>query len=146
MRPDILYAIGSGAMTKQLMQRLGLPFELLGIDVICNRALIATDVTEQELYDLMRSNKLEIIVSPIGGQGFLFGRGNHQFSARVLRCVGKAGITVLATVEKLLSIRNGELRIDCGNEEVNMLLSGYYRVIAGYHYSIILPCNREMMK
>lgn len=146
MRPDILYAIGSGAMTKQLMQRLGLPFELLGIDVICNHALIATDVTEQELYDLMRSNRLEIIVSPIGGQGFLFGRGNHQFSARVLRCVGKAGITVLATVEKLLSIRSGELRIDCGNEEVNMLLSGYYRVIAGYHYSIILPCNREMMK
>lgn len=146
MQPDVLYAVGSGAMAKQLMRRLDIPFELLGIDVICNGKLVAADAAEQQLYDLSCSGNMEIIVSPIGGQGFLFGRGNHQFSARVLQNVGKNGITVLATIEKLLSFQNRELRVDCGSEKVNALLSGYYRVVAGYHYRIAFPCNREMVQ
>ncbi|MBU5626132.1 ATP-NAD kinase family protein [Oscillibacter sp. MSJ-2] len=145
MEREYVYAIGSGSTAKCIMRQLKLPYELLGIDLIQDHRLIANDVTEEQLFKIASAGKLRIIVSPIGGQGFLFGRGNHQFSERVLEKVGRDGISVMATAQKLISISGGQLRIDCGEEEVNRQLSGYYQVIAGYGYHIVMPCNREMI-
>ncbi len=146
MDPDAVYAVGSGSTAKCVMRRLNLPYELLGVDLIQNRCLIKRDVTEQQLYQAAATQPLHIIVSPIGGQGFLFGRGNLQFSARVLQAVGKTNIQVVATASKLLSIPSRQLRTDCGDHSVNAALSGYYPVCAGYDYQIVMPCNPEYLK
>ena len=141
MEPGVTYAIGSGSSAKCLSRRLGLPYELLGVDVIRDGQLLAKDVTEEQLWQYAREGDLRIIVSPIGGQGFLFGRGNHQFSARVLRAVGKAHITVISPESKLLSIRTHTLRVDCGDPAVNESLHGYYMILCGYGYFLSLPCR-----
>ncbi|MGE4277041.1 MAG: ATP-NAD kinase family protein [Lawsonibacter sp.] len=140
MESGVPYAIGSGSSAKCISQRLGLPYELLGVDVIRDGTLLARDVTEEQLWQYAKAGNLRILVSPIGGQGFLFGRGNHQFSARVLRAVGKTGITVISPESKLLSIRNHTLRVDCGDPEVNESLRGYYNVLCGYGYFLSLYC------
>lgn len=137
------YAIGSGTTAKSIMHELQLPYELLGVDVIRDGCLLAKDVSEQKLWEFSSSGRMRIIVSPIGGQGFIFGRGNHQFSARVLAATGKDRIQVIATAAKLASVSGGQLRIDCGDERVNAMLSGYYQVTAGYRYRIVMPCNKE---
>ena len=141
MEPGVYYAVGSGSSAKCISRRLGLPYELLGVDVIRDRQLIARDVTEAQLWEYARTGQLRLLVSPIGGQGFLFGRGNHQFSPRVLKAVGKDGITVLSPESKLLSIPGHTLRIDCGDEETNQMLRGYYKILCGYGYYAAFSCK-----
>ncbi|KAA0006081.1 MAG: ATP-NAD kinase, partial [Thermoplasmata archaeon] len=68
--------------------------------------------------------------------GFIFGRGNQQISWRVIKKVGKNGIIVVATKDKLASIEN--LKVDTGNEELNEELRGYMKVITGYNESKIM--------
>ena len=85
--------------------------------------------------------RLGLIVSPIGGQGFVFGRGNHQFSARILKAVGKGNIQIISPEAKLLSIRDHALHIDCGDAAVNASLRGYYSVLCGYSYFAQLCCK-----
>lgn len=139
--PNVTYAIGSGSSAKCISRRLGIPYELLGVDIIRNGQLLASDVTEEQLWQYASAGNMEIIVSPIGGQGFIFGRGNHQFSARVLRAVGKSGIHVISPESKILSIENHTLRVDCGDPEVNESLHGFYQVLCGYAYYAALPCR-----
>lgn len=141
LEPGVTYAVGSGSTAKCILQRLGLPYELLGVDILRDGALLATDVTEQELWGYARSGGLRVIVSPIGGQGFVFGRGNHQFSARVLQAVGKDNITIVSPESKILSIPGYQLHIDCGDPQVNASLRGYYNVLCGYGYFLSLPCR-----
>lgn len=141
MDADSYYAIGSGSCAKSVSRCLKLPFELLGIDIIRNKQLIVRDATEEQLWQYARQGKMKIIVSPIGGQGFLFGRGNHQFSPRVLKAVGKENITVMSPVEKLLSIRDKTLHIDLEDENVRESLVGYYLIVAGYAYFIPFKCR-----
>lgn len=140
MTPDCYYAVGSGTNSKSIMERLGLAYELLGVDIVHNRSLISRDVTERQLLELCSSVPLKIIVSPIGGQGFIFGRGNHQFSPKVLNHVGKENIYVISTQEKLISILDFKLRVDSGSIETDKNLRGYYNVVCGYKYKIIVEC------
>jgi len=141
MEPGFYYAIGSGSTAKCISKLLKEDFELLGVDIMLDKKLIAKDVTEAQLWEYAQTGKLRIIVSPIGGQGFLFGRGNHQFSARVLQAVGKTNIMVISPESKLLSIPNHTMHIDCGDETVNSSLNGYYNVLCGYGYYHSLKCR-----
>lgn len=72
-----------------------------------------------------------IVVTPIGGQGHFLGRGNQQISAAVLRRVGLGNILVVATDEKLASLRNHALRVDTGDADLDDRLCGYRRIITG---------------
>jgi len=131
--PDTLYIIGPGSTTRAVMEKIGLPNTLLGVDLIYNRELIASDVTEKDiLAALANYDKVKIIVTIIGGQGYVFGRGNQQISAEVIRRVGKENIIIVASKNKLLSLFGQSLFVDTGNEEVNKMLRGYYKVIVGY--------------
>ena len=141
MEPGVYYAVGSGSSAKCISQRLGIDYELLGVDVVKDGKLVAKDVTERQLWEYARDGRMKIIVSPIGGQGFVFGRGNHQFSARILKAVGKKNIQIISPEAKLLSIHDHTLHIDCGDAAVNESLHGYYSVLCGYGYFSQLCCK-----
>lgn len=141
MKPNHVYAVGAGTTAKCLMRELGLPYELLGVDLIKNGQLLASDVTEEEIWETARKEPMSILVSPIGGQGFLFGRGNHQFSPRILRAVGREGITVVSTVEKLLSLKGQPFHVDCADPETEKMLRGFYQVLCGYGYFVSYLCK-----
>lgn len=141
MNDDYYYIIGSGTTTKRIMENLELSYELLGIDVIYRKKVILNDATENQLIDIVSKNKTKIVVSPIGGQGFIFGRGNHQISGKVINTVGKNNIVIIAPDDKLYSINDSKLKVDCDNPETNEYLKGYYNVVTGYGMFISMYCN-----
>jgi predicted polyphosphate/ATP-dependent NAD kinase len=130
--PDCYFIIGSGTTTRSIMDMLGLEKTLLGVDIVHNKVLVAKDVSENLLMDFIRKKRAKIVVTVIGGQGHVFGRGNQQISPRVIREVGLENIIVVATKEKLASLRGRPLLVDTGDEELDRELTGYVRVITGY--------------
>jgi len=133
---DTLFILGPGTTTARVAEHLGIKKTLLGVDLIKNKTLFAKDVNEKEILTyLNKFKKAKIIVSVIGSQGFVFGRGNQQISAEVIKKVGKNNIFILATPEKL---RETEvLRVDTGDENLDKELAGYVRVISGYHEMVL---------
>ncbi|NQU08093.1 MAG: ATP-NAD kinase family protein [Candidatus Abyssubacteria bacterium] len=129
---DCYYIIGPGTTTRVIMDRLGLENTLLGVDVVRGKELVASDVAEEKLMNIIRGNKARIVVTAIGGQGHIFGRGNQQLSPAVLRHVGTDNIIIIATKEKLVSLDGRPLLVDTGDEELNADLSGYIRVTTGF--------------
>ena len=129
---ETFFIIGPGTTTRLIMEELGLQNTLLGVDVVRNKKLVANDVAEGKLVELINGHKAKIVVTIIGGQGHVFGRGNQQLSPRVLRSVGRQNIIIIATKEKLTSLTGRPLLVDTGDEELNDEMSGYTRVTAGY--------------
>lgn len=133
MEPDTLYIVGPGSTTRGIMEKLGLKNTLLGVDLVYNRALIANDATEGDiLFALEKYPNARIIITVIGGQGYVFGRGNQQISANVIRRVGKENIMIVASKDKMLSLIGTSLYVDTGDEEINKTMCGYYKITTGY--------------
>lgn len=134
MEEDTLYLVGTGSTLKPIAEILEYDGSLLGVDAVYNKKMIKKDISEKEILELLsKYDKAKIIVTVIGGQGYIFGRGNQQFSADVIKKVGKENIIVLATRNKLNSV-NGSLKVDTGDEEVNNLLRGYIRILIDYDF------------
>jgi predicted polyphosphate/ATP-dependent NAD kinase len=137
LEDDCLYVFGPGTTTRDILAHIGLEKTLLGVDVVLNRQLIAKDVNENQLSSLIDGKKAKIVVTVIGGQGYIFGRGNQQISPEIIRKLGKGNIIVVATKEKLASLRGRPLLVDTGDETVDKMLNGYIRVITGFeNYSV----------
>ncbi|MCW8830496.1 MAG: ATP-NAD kinase family protein [Gammaproteobacteria bacterium] len=135
MEDNVLYFIGAGTTTAAVMDELGLENSLLGIDVVLNRELVASDVDEKAMLDLLADNPdkiAKIIVTAIGGQGHIFGRGNQQFSPIVIAKVGSRNIIVIATNEKLRSLQGRPLLLDTGSAELDKKLSGMKQIVTGF--------------
>lgn len=142
MRPGALYIVGPGTTTRAVIERLGLVKTLLGVDVVCDGRLVAADATEHDLLELLSGAhppQAHIVVTVIGGQGHIFGRGNQQISPAVIRACGNAHIAVVATQTKLLSLQGRPLLCDTGDPDLDEQLSGYAKVITG-------PGERTMYK
>ena len=131
MQPDHLYIIGPGPTTRAIMEKLGLSGTLLGVDAVVNGKTAGTDLNEQQLLGLLDRWPGRIVVTVIGGQGFILGRGNQQISPRVIRKAGVKNIQVVAAEEKLLGLQDQPLRVDTGEPELDAELSGYLPVIVG---------------
>jgi predicted polyphosphate/ATP-dependent NAD kinase len=131
MEKDFLYIFGPGTTTRDILAHLGLEKTLLGVDVVLNRQLIAKDVNEQQLRSLIEGRKAKIVVTVIGGQGYIFGRGNQQISPEIIKKLGKDNIIVVATKQKLAFLQGRPLLVDTGNEAVDKMLGGYVKVIIG---------------
>jgi predicted polyphosphate/ATP-dependent NAD kinase len=140
MEPGVLTLIGPGSTTRELKRLLGFEGTLLGVDAVKDGRLVAEDCSEKRLLELIAgepSGSVRIVVSPIGGQGFLFGRGNQQFSPEVLRLVGPKNIRVAAAPGKIAALCGAPLRLDTGDPRLDRQLSGYTRVTTGYHEAVM---------
>ncbi len=106
MAEGCVYLIGPGTTTRPVMENLGIGNRLLGVDVVKNKQLILNDVTENDFLEITRNaSEVRIFITPIGGQGYLFGRGNHQISPTIIRRTEKENIRVGATLQKIGSLR-----------------------------------------
>jgi len=131
MKEDVVYFIGAGTTTRNIMKILGLDYTLIGIDAVKNKKLIGKDLDETGIWDIARKQNCEIILTAIGGQGHILGRGNQQISPRVIRRVGLDKINIVATKEKLLSLPQHRLLVDTGDRALDESFTGYRRVITG---------------
>lgn len=137
MEPDVLYIIGPGTTTRTIADLLEEEKTLLGVDLFYNKKLLAKDVNEKEILDQIRNRPARIIVTPIGGQGFIFGRGNQQISPAVIRKVGLDNIIVVATKHKLRGVKT--LRVDTGDAELDAELVGPLKVLVDYGEKYVMP-------
>ena len=139
---DELFIIGSGSTTAFLMEELALENTLLGVDAVCHQTLLANDLTESQLWQLIAdysTEQVKLVITLIGGQGHIFGRGNQQLSPRVIRAIGKDNIMIIATKAKLNALQARPLIADTGDSELDMELSGYLPVITGYNDQVLYP-------
>ena len=132
MDDECLYIIGPGTTTRPIARLLGFEKTLLGVDVVRGGKLVASDANEERLLELIEGGRAKIIVTVIGGQGFVFGRGNQQISPRVIERVGRENVIIVATPEKLAALRGRKLLVDTGDPRVDEMLSGYHKVVTGY--------------
>ncbi len=133
MLDGVFYILGPGTTTRAIAARLGLPKTLVGVDVITRQTLVAGDVSERQLLALIADRPARIVMAPVGGQGFLFGRGNQQISSQVIQKVGRENIIVVSLQSKLTELRGQPLLVDTGDPATDRLLCGYLPVITGYH-------------
>ena len=132
MQPGRLYILGPGTTMRAVADKLGVQKTLLGVDLLRDGKPIAVDAGERDILAAL-DGAAAIAVTPIGGQGHFFGRGNQQISAQVISRVGLEHITVAATMEKIASLRDNLLHVDTGDRALDARLSGWRRVITGYH-------------
>ncbi|MCJ7621897.1 MAG: ATP-NAD kinase family protein [Anaerolineaceae bacterium] len=137
MCAGVLYIIGPGTTTRPILSRLSLEKTLLGVDVLLDRQLAALDANEAGLLALLTHHPAKIVVTPIGGQGYVFGRGNQQISPAVIESVGRDNIIVISTVDKINTLHGQPLLVDTGEPELDRMLAGYMKVIIGYNERIV---------
>lgn len=131
MDKRVLYLLGPGTTLKAIADELGVPKTLLGIDAIFEGKSVGTDLNEKGILDLFdKYEKRKIILTPIGGNGFILGRGSKQFTPEVIKQVDRENIIVVATRDKIN--RLDCLRVDTGDLDLDRLLSGYMEVTVGY--------------
>jgi len=138
-QPEATWILGPGTTVKRVAELLGVEKTLLGVDIYRDGRVIL-DVDEEEILKQVNSwQSTWIVVSPIGHQGIIFGRGNQEISPEIIRRVGKQRTVVLATKSKLQNIERKILRVDTGDAEVDNMLKGYIRVVTDYREWRLMP-------
>jgi predicted polyphosphate/ATP-dependent NAD kinase len=131
IEPGTLYLLGTGSTVGAISRKLGIERNDLSVNAIFGGQQVGHDLAEKEILALIQKyKKAKIVVTPIGGQGFVFGRGNQQFSEEVLKAVGNDDIVIVAGPTKLSKIKS--LRVDTGDADINERLKGYWKVLTGY--------------
>ena len=131
--PGVLYLLGSGTTLRAVGDALGIQKTLLGIDAVLDGVLVGSDLNERAILELLDNHsRAAIVVTPLGGNGFLFGRGNKQLTPAVLRRVGTENVLVVAHRDKLLSL--DALHVDTGDAELDATIAGYIDVLVGHGY------------
>jgi predicted polyphosphate/ATP-dependent NAD kinase len=136
---DSLFLFGPGGTIDYIAKKLGLSHTLLGIDAIYKKQVVGTDLNEQQILALLKDyRKGKILLSPIGAQGFILGRGNLQLSPPIIRKIGIENIIVVSTPSKLT--HTPILRVDTGDKAVDHLFQqqGYLMVVIGYRLSRVV--------
>lgn len=131
MQTGTTYVFGPGSTTSAVFDLLGLPKTLLGVDAVKDGEVVAADASEKDLLRLATGGSLTIVVSLIGGQGFVLGRGNQQISPAVLRTLTSSSLWILATPRKLAALGGRDLLVDTGDVGLDAQFEGYVQVIVG---------------
>jgi predicted polyphosphate/ATP-dependent NAD kinase len=138
LRPGTAYILGPGTTMEVIGRELGIDKTLLGVDVLKDGEQIAKDADERTLLSILDgAEDARIVVTPIGAQGFIFGRGNQQISPRVIRRVGVRNVIVVATPLKMKDTKR--LRVDTGDPALDEELRGYGKVVIGYGTQLMAP-------
>jgi predicted polyphosphate/ATP-dependent NAD kinase len=137
MSPGRAYILGPGTTTRAIAAELGFSKTLVGVDVLTLERVLAMDASERQLLEILDTQPASIVVTPTGGQGFLFGRGNQPISPQVIRQVGRRNILVASLPDKLNALQGRPLLVDTGDADIDRMLSGYMRVVTGYHEKVI---------
>ncbi len=134
MEKGRVHVLGPGTTTRAVAEELGIyDSTLLGVDLVENYKLVAKDVNEEQILKAIGGKPATIIVSPIGRQGFILGRGNQQISPEVVRKIGSKNVMVPATPQKLSM--TPALKVDTGDTKLDEEFRGYIKVITGYRQS-----------
>ena len=136
---DLMVVWGSGGTLRMIGEILGQDLTLLGID-IQHKDKIHTDLNEKQLIEVLEQhsgNKI-LLLSPMGGQGFLIGRGNLQLSPTVLRLIGINSILGVATPAKLTGLSN--VRIDTGDADLDLEFKErkFVKMLQGYRTTRVI--------
>ncbi|MFC6906216.1 ATP-NAD kinase family protein [Halalkalicoccus tibetensis] len=123
--PDTTYVFAPGSTVGAIEAELGIDASALGVDVWREGELLVRDGSESEVLAALGERNV-IVVSPIGGQGFVFGRGNQQLSPDVIR---RCEVEIVASRSKL--DETGVLRVDTGDPELDEELRSWTRVRVG---------------
>jgi predicted polyphosphate/ATP-dependent NAD kinase len=126
-------AFRQNALSARLYGYLRVPFRS---NLVQSQKMIARDASEAQLLALLEeysASNIRIVITPIGGQGYLFGRGNQQISPQIIQRVGREGIIAVSTPEKLYALGSQPLLVDTGSQAVDEMLSGYFTVVTGYN-------------
>lgn len=141
MVPDTLYIIGPGGTAAAILEEIGEDGTLLGMDLVRDGRVIARDADEQTLLaGLREADRAKIVLSPIGAQGFVLGRGNQQISPAVVRAAGPENVIVVATPQKLA--HTPRLYIDTGDATLDGAFPDHLSVVCGYRMARRVPLVR----
>lgn len=135
--PDTYFVMGSGSTVGAVMEFLDLDNTLLGVDVVKQGEVVASDVTASELITLTQDKSTKVILTVIGGQGHILGRGNQQLSPAFIRRIGKQNMLVVATKQKLQALNGKPLRLDSSDASLDSELAGAFTVITGYKDKVL---------
>jgi predicted polyphosphate/ATP-dependent NAD kinase len=133
--------MGSGKTIDFIMGSEQLPNTLLGVDAVLNGEVIKSDCTEQDILALAKNHPCKAVISIIGGQGHIFGRGNHQFSPKVLAALSKDAFVIVATKAKLKTLQGRPLLIDSGDRETDLQWAGLVTLLTGYNDHVVYPLD-----
>lgn len=131
MLPGVRYLLGPGGTTSEIARQLGVEGSPLGVDVVLDGAVRVRGASEQELLAQIAQGPAQAVITVIGGQGFLLGRGNQQLSAAVLRAIGPDPLLVVAPEQKLIDLHGRPLLVDTGDPDLDARLAGHVRIITG---------------
>jgi predicted polyphosphate/ATP-dependent NAD kinase len=143
MEDNVRYVMGSGSTVAAVMAELGLDNTLLGVDVIENGELIAKDVTAVQLLELVQGYPSKLVITLIGGQGHVFGRGNQQLSPDVIRAIGRDNIVLIAGKTKLQQLEGRPLLADTGDARLDQQLTGLINILTGYNDYVMYRLGYE---
>lgn len=134
MDEDALYIMGSGSTVEAVMHELGLPNTLLGVDLVAGGHLVAADVTAKQIEAHMQDYPTcYLVITLIGGQGHILGRGNQQLSPAVIEKIPREHLVIVATKRKLQALDGRPLIVDTGDNALDQRLAGFVAVTTGYH-------------
>ena len=128
LEAGVSYVFGPGTTTQRILAYAGMEGTLLGVDVVRDGAVIGRDAAEDDIVEMTSDHPVRIVVSILGGQGFLFGRGNQQIGPSVIRRAGRDGLVVASSVSKLLALDGASLFVDTGDPTLDAELRGYIKV------------------
>jgi len=129
--PDILYILGPGSTTAAIALEIGISKTLLGFDAVKGGTLVATDLNEERLLGLLGGGtRARLVISILGAQGSILGRGTQQVSPDVLRIIGRENIIVVATPHKLAE--TPLIFVDSGDRELDESFGDHITVVSGY--------------
>lgn len=144
MDAETLYLLGPGSTVATIKAALGVEGTLIGVDAVRDGHIVAADCDEEALYQMIieATGPVKIVVTVIGGQGFVFGRGNQQFSARVIRAAGLDNILIVAAKSKISALDGRTLLVDTNDTALDAALCGLRVVVTGYDDQVLCRVGR----
>ena len=142
---DFLFLLGSGGTIDYIADKLGIENTILGVDAVFQKRIVGKDLNENGLLNMVKKyQKVKLILSPIGAQGFILGRGNLQLSPKVIKKIGFDNIIVVSTPSKLLS--TPIIRVDTGDKNLDkdFVENEFMLVVIGYRMSRVVKIQGDI--